>query len=219
MKVSVCVLALFLSAVPAFAQNAPEDSAQGELGAFGAYSLGDLAVLDYQRGNDPVQQLKGFFGEAKQPLSSVQEKQLTSIVDVELKALQAGAQAEDLRRLNLEYNRKVNEALTPDQRAALRRYRTEQIMMRGGFPALKLILENAQAPFAAGQESRVQALYSDLNRQVEQFKRESQGPPNRVQLYNLEHEALGQVVRLLTPEQRRALAASRQGSLASRVRP
>jgi hypothetical protein len=219
MKVVVCVLALFVTAVPSFAQTASEDSAQRELGAFGAYSLGDLAIVDYQRGNDPVQQLKMFFGEAKQPLNSAQEKQLNSIVEIQVKAIQASAQAEEVRRLNVEYNRKINDALTPDQRTTLRRYRAQQIMMRGGFPALKQILENAQAPFTEDQETKVQALYGDLNRQVEQFTRESRGTPDRAQLYKLEHEALGQVVRLLTPEQRRALATSRQGNLASKVRP
>ena len=113
--------------------------------------------------------------------------------------MEAGAPADDLRRLNLEYNRKINEALTPDQRTTLRRYRTEQIMLRGGFPALKLILEDAQAPFTADQEATVQSLYGELNQQVAQFKQESKGTPDRVQLYKLEHDALGQVVRLLTP--------------------
>jgi hypothetical protein len=149
----------------------------------------------------------------------VQENQLNSIVDVEVKAMQASAQAEDVRRLNLEYNRKMNDLLTPDQRTTLRRYRTEQIMMRGGFPALKLILENAQAPFTTDQETKIQALYVGLSRQVGQVARDSQGTPDRAQSYKLEHEALGQVVRLLTPDQRRALAASRQGALASKVRP
>ena len=219
MKVSVCVLVLFVTVAPAFAQNAPEDSIRGELGAFGSYSLGDLAVADYQQGNEPLQQLRRFFAEAKQPLSSVQQEQLNSIVETQVKALQSSAPAEDVRRLNMEYNRKINDALTPDQRIALRRYRAEQIMMRGGFQALKLILENAQAPFTSDQETKVQALYGGLNLQVEEFTRDSQGKPDRAQLYKLEHEALGQVVRLLSPDQRRALAASRQGSLASKVRP
>jgi Spy/CpxP family protein refolding chaperone len=220
MKICVCFLTLVLSSAPVFAQQDGDESALRELGMFGVYSLGDLALQEYQRGNDPVQQLKRFFAAAKQPLSSVQEKQLNSIVEAEVKAVQASTQAEDaVRRLNLEYTRKVSAALTPEQRATLRQYRTEQIMMRGGFPALKLILENAQVPFTADQETKAQALYLDFNRQVGELARGSKGVPERTQLDKLEGESLGQVVRLLTPEQRRALAASRQGTLAAKVRP
>lgn len=150
---------------------------------------------------------------------SLQEKQLNSIVEAQARALQASASDEDAaRRVNREYTRKVNEILTADQRAELRRYRTEQIMMRGGFQALKLILENAQTPFTLEQEKQAQPLYIDFNRQVDQLSRDSKGTPDRAQLDKLENEALGKVVRLLTPQQRRALAASRQGSLTSKAR-
>jgi hypothetical protein len=220
MKIWLCLLALLLIATPVFAQQEADESALRELGMFGIYALGDLAIQDYQRGNDPVQQLKRFLAEARQPLSSAQEKQLNSIVEAEVKAVQASTKTEDvLRRLNAEYTRKVNDALTPDQRTPLRRYRNEQIMMRGGFPALKLILENAQVPFTADQEAKAQALYLDFNRQAGQLARDAKGAPDRTQLDKLEAESLGQVVRLLTPEQRRALASSRQGTLAARSRP
>src|SRR5262249_13938240 len=159
MKYYAWLLVLVLSALPAFAQE--EETALRELGVFGVYSVGNLALRDIQRGNEPVQQLKRFFSEAKLPLTSAQEKQLNGVVDTTVKELQAaGEENEDsVRRINLEYMRKVNEALTADQRAELRRYRTEQIMMRGGFQALKLILENAQAPFNEDQETRVRAVY------------------------------------------------------------
>jgi len=220
MKICVCLVALLLIAAPVFAQQEADESALRELGMFGVYALGDLALQEYQRGNDPVQQLKRFFASAKQPLTSAQEKQLNSVVEAEVKAVQASPKTEDVvRRLNVEYNRKVTEVLTPDQRSTLRQYRTEQIMLRGGFPALKLILENAQVPFAADQEAKAQALYLDFNRQAGQLARDAKGTPDRAQLDKLENESLGQVVRLLTPEQRRALAASRQGTLAAKVRP
>ena len=213
MRRYVLVMALVLSAVPAFAQD-PDEAILRELGIGGTFALGDLAVRDLQRGNDPVQQLKRFFAEAKLPLSSPQQKQLNSIVDAQTKALLANAENEDaIRRLNFEYTRKVNETLTQDQRAELRRYRTEQIMMRGGFQALRLIMENAQTPFTPEQEKQTQSVYVDLNRQVDQLVRESKGKPDRAQLDKIENEALGKVVRLLTPAQRRALGNSRQGNL------
>jgi len=219
MKYLVWVFALIFSVAPAFAQDA-EESALRELGIGGVFAEGNLALRDYQRGNDPVQQLKRFFATEKQSLSSAQEKQLNTIVEAQVKAMQAAGQNDDaMRRLNAEYTKKVSEALSPEQRTTLRRYRTEQIMLRGGFGALKLILENAQVPFAADQETKVQALYVDLNRQVDQLSRDSKGTPDRVQLDKLENEALGRVVRLMTPEQRKALASSRQNTLAAKVRP
>jgi len=219
MKHYVGFLVLVLCAAPAFAQEA-EESALRELGVFGIYSTGNLALRDIQRGNEPVQQLKRFFSEAKLPLTGVQEKQLNTIVDGTVKGLEAAGENEDgLRRINTEYMRKVNEALTMEQRAELRRYRTEQIMMRGGFQALKLILENAQSPFTEEQEKQVLAVYVDLNRQVDQISKSAKGAPDRVQLSKLEGEQLGKVVMLLTPAQRRALVTARQGKFAARVRP
>ena len=154
------------------------------------------------------------------PLSSAQEKQIAAVVEAQVKALQSGPASQDvIRVVNQEYTRRLNEVLTQDQRQALRRYRTEQIMMRGGFPALKFILENAQAPFTVEQEKQARALYDEFDRQVTQLSRDSKGVPERAQLDKLENEALGKVVRLMTIEQRRALAASRQGGLVSKVRP
>jgi hypothetical protein len=220
MKYHVWLLALIVSVGPAFAQE-PEESALRELGMGGIFALGNLALRDVQIGNDPVLQLKRFFKEAKLPLSSAQEKQLKGIVDDQVKALtDAGDNNEEAtRRINVEYTRKVNETLTADQRTELRRYRTEQIMMRGGFQALKLILESAEVPFTPDQEQKVQALYVDFNRQVDQLSKDAKGRPDRETLSKLESSELAKIVRLMTPAQRRALAASRQGALVSKVRP
>ena len=214
---SIVVLILF--AAPAFAQDS-EESALRDLGMGAIFADGNLALRQLQRGDDPVQQLKRFFNEANLPLTSQQERRLKSIVDAQIKALQAAGQNEDaVRQANREYTIKSNEVFTTEQRAELRRYRTEQIMMRGGFPALRLTLENAQTPLTSEQEKQAQTVYVDFNRQVAQLARGSNGIPDRADLDRLESEALGRVVRLLTPEQRRALAASRQGRLLSKVRP
>src|SRR6185295_10310880 len=159
----VWILVVFLSAAPVFAQDTEE--LLRELGMGGTFALGNLAVRDIQRGNDPVQQFKRFFAQAKLPLSSSQEKQMKSIVDAQVKALVANGEnnEEGNRRINAEYTRKVNDILTADQRGELRRYRTEQIMMRGGLQALKLIMEDAQTPFTPEQETQAQAIYVDFN--------------------------------------------------------
>jgi hypothetical protein len=219
MRQYVWIIALILTAVPAFAQDQDEAFLR-ELGMGALFADGNLALRQLQRGNDPVQQLKRFFSEAKLPLTSAQERQLNAIVDAQVKALLAAGEDPDAaRRVNLEFTRKTHEVYTADQRTALRRYRTEQIMMGGGFPALRLVLENAQSPLTAEQEKQVSQLYADFNRHVTQLSRDSKGVPDRGELDKLENEALGRVVRLLTPAQRRALAASRQGSITAKVRP
>src|ERR1051325_9303533 len=218
MKRYLWVIAVVLGVTPVFAQD-PEESALRELGMGALFADGNLALRELQRGNDPVQQLKRFFAEAKLPLTSSQEKQLNSAVDAQVNLLRAAANdADAVRRANQEFTKKSNEILSADQRAELRRYRTEQIMMRGGFPALRFILEIAQTPFSPEQEKQAQTLYEEFNRQVTQLSRDAKGTPDRAQLDKLEGEALGKVVRLLTPAQRRSLAAARQGSLISKVR-
>ncbi len=217
MRRFVWVLALVLSAAPVFAQDLEESLK--ELGMGGVFASGNLVLRDLQRGNDPVQQLKRFFSEAKFPLTGRQEKELDASIETQMKALQKSATEDDVRHANQEYMKKVNEVLTADQRTALRRYRTEQIMMRGGFPALRLILENAQAPFTTEQEMQAQTIYAEFNRQVDQMTRDPKVKPDRAALDKLENESLGKVVRLMTPAQRRALAASRQGTLAAKVKP
>jgi hypothetical protein len=220
MKLSMLSLALFLSAAPVFAQQQADESTVRETGVFGLYALGNLAIQDYRAGNEPVEQMKKFFIEAQQPLSTTQTDQLKLIVQDQVKAIQASGQTEDeMRRLNREYSSKVSDALTPSQRITLRRYRTEQIMLRGGLPALKTILEDAQVPFTPDQEAKAQALYLDFHRQASQLAADSKNPAAQTDLYKLATQSLGQVVRLLTPEQRRALAASRRGTLSARVTP
>jgi hypothetical protein len=218
MKHYAWFLVLVLCAAPAFAQE-DEQSALRELGVFGVYSLGNLALGDIQRGNEPVQQYKRFFSQTNLPLTGQQEKKLNSIVDDTVKALRAtAADPNAARRINAEYMKKINETLTAEQRAELRRYRTEQIMMRGGFQALKLIMENAQVSFSDDQEKQVQTLYMDLDRQIGQLPKDSQGALDRAQLLKLEGAQLGKVLALLTPPQRQALLASRRGPLNGRVK-
>jgi hypothetical protein len=213
MRHHLWIVAFVLSVAPAFAQD-PEESALRELGMGALFADGNLALRQLQRGDDPVQQLKRFFAQAGLPLTSAQQRLLSALVDAQMKALEAPGQNEEtIRQANREFARKSNEVFTPEQRAELRRYRAEQIMMRGGFPALRLVLENAQTPFTPEQETQVQAVYADFNRQMIQLTRDSKAVPDRAALDKLENAALARVVRLLTPEQRRALWASRQGTV------
>ena len=55
-------------------------------------------------------------------------------------------------------------------------------------------------------------MYDELNRQVDQLKQDSKSTPDRAQVLKLETEELGNVIRLLTPTQRRALLAAPAGN-------
>src|SRR5262245_14795062 len=85
MKRYVWILALLLSAAPAFAQD-PEEALR-ELGMGGVFANGDLALRDIDTSTDPVQQLKRFFLEAKLPLNNDQVRRLDVIIEAQRKAM------------------------------------------------------------------------------------------------------------------------------------
>jgi len=198
----VWILAIYLIATPAFAQDTEE--ALRELGMGGVFANADLSLRELTQANDPVHQLRRFFVEAKMPLSPDQLKRLDAIVEAQKTALHnAGNNESVTSRMNVEFMRRINGVLTPDQNNTWRRFRTEQIMMRGGFPALKLILDNASKPMNEEQERNVIAVYNEFNQQI------NKTTPDRATLDKLESEALIKVVRILNAEQRRALLTSR----------
>ena len=84
---------------------------------------------------------------------------------------------------------------------------------------MKAVASAVETVERAPGQSQVQALYLEFNQKVNALVRDKQGNPDRAELSALESQELGKVVRLLTPEQRRALAASRQGPFNARVKP
>jgi hypothetical protein len=209
MKRHIWILALLLSAAPAFAQD-PEEALR-ELGMGGVFATGDLALRDIDTSTDPVQQLRRFFLEAKLPLNNDQMRRLEAIIEAQRKAMHStNPGTEAALKMNQEFMRRVNSVLTPEQITAWKRFRTEQIMLRGGFPALQLSLEEAGTALSAEQEKQARAIYDEFNKEVAGLMRDSKGDPDRATLDKLENTALGKVVKLLTPEQRRALAARRR---------
>jgi len=119
------------------------------------------------------------------------------------------ALATELRRINDDLITKINAALKPDQQAAFKKFRNDEIRKAGGFPALKLIMEEAGAAFTPDQEKQIQELYAEDARQRGQLMRESQGRPDPAKLDELEKGTLTKVARLLNPAQRKALLDSR----------
>ncbi len=210
----ILVVAL-LSAIPALAQDPAAEDALRDMGMMGSYALGDLALRSATGlPNDPVARLRAFFVEAKQPLSKAQEKRLQAIVDEQWKATQgadgAGAPTSDeMRRKNREYFAQVIGVLTVDQQTTWRKYQVQQIKLRGGFEALKLTLEEAKVPLTADQEKQVEAIYDTFNKQGVQVIKGTSGQSDMVKLNQMQKEQIGKVIKILTPDQRKALAASK----------
>src|SRR6185503_9127690 len=117
------------------------------------------------------------------------------------------------RAINQQYTGKFYGVLTVDQRLTLRRYRTDQIMLQGGFAQLKMILASASKPLTADQEKQAWAIYDGLNKDVDQMPRDAKGAHDRAQLDKAENAALAAVVKLLNKEQLQVLVDSRQSSV------
>jgi hypothetical protein len=118
--------------------------------------------------------------------------------------------APDIQRLNDDLLRKVGSAstLSADQRAIIEKLQKDQIRARGGFDALNLTMTEAGAPFTPEQAAEVRGLFDRQNQARAQLPPNAAGTPDAAAITQLERQTLAQVIRLLTDQQRRALAAS-----------
>lgn len=118
----------------------------------------------------------------------------------------------ELRRINDDLIAKINAVLKPDQQATFKKFQNAEIKKGGGFPALKLVMEEAGVALTSEQEQQIQAVYADDARQRAQLQRESQGRADPAKLDELEKGTMAKVARLLNPAQRKALLDSRAKS-------
>jgi hypothetical protein len=123
--------------------------------------------------------------------------------------LASGPAAQELRKINDDLMAKITEALKPDQQAAFKKYLDGEIKRAGGFPALKLTMQEAGAPLTAEQEPQIQAFYNEDAQQRQQLQREAQGRPDPAKVADLEKATMAKIVKVLTPAQRKALLDSR----------
>jgi hypothetical protein len=117
--------------------------------------------------------------------------------------------AAELQKINDEVLPKIVAVLKPDQQAAFKNWQNAEIKKGGGFAALKLTMEQAGAPLTSAQEPQIRALYVEDSKQRLQLQRAGQGTADPAKLSELEKATLANVVKLLTPEQRKALLDSR----------
>ena len=79
----------------------------------------------------------------------------------------------------------------------------------GGYPALRLMLEEVGAPLSSVQEEQLLAEFRDYNQQRRPLRGEG-GQADPAELQELESQHLSKVIKLLDTEQRRALIQSRR---------
>jgi hypothetical protein len=217
-----CVLSVLLCAVPAFCQDV-EDAALREAG--GLFAFGDLFVRDLNRATDPVVQLKTFFSNAGMPITKDQEKSLQAIVEAQQKDLAAtldrlrveGGPPDTIRKMNQEYMKQVNAVLTQKQQAEWRHYRVEQLKLRGGFASLQVILEEAKVPLSEEQRMSIETIYKNFEERRAQLAADSTS--SREKMDNLVLGELHRVSALLTPDQRKAVLATRPVQSPGRTKP
>jgi len=219
MKYTACILLLLMIAAPAFSQELDEH----QLPPGAQFALGNLALNDLVRSSGPLQELKSFFFDSNLPLTKAQERSLEALFQAHQKEMNAerdrsdAPSAETARRLNQEYLKRINGVLTPEQQNAWRHYRVEQIRLRGGYPALQFILEQAGAPLSAEQQKSIQQIFDNFDKRRARLS-EANATPAVAELDRLSIAELDRVVGLLTPEQRKALQASRRTGRSSVAR-
>jgi hypothetical protein len=117
--------------------------------------------------------------------------------------------AAELQKINDDILAKIVAVLKPDQQAAFKKWQNDEIKKGGGFPALKIVMEEAGAPLTPEQEPQIQALYKEDAQQRAQLARQEQGKPDPAKLTELELGTMTKVAKLLTAAQRKALLDSR----------
>jgi len=98
-------------------------------------------------------------------------------------------------------------ALNATQQSVLTKMARTQIRSRGGFDALRITLEDANAPLTEEQVPKVKAVFEEQKTARAAFVKQSQGTPDPATLKQLERDALTKVVGLLVPAQRTAVLA------------
>jgi hypothetical protein len=109
---------------------------------------------------------------------------------------------------------KVLTLLTPEQQDVWKKYQRELTLARGGYPALRLALEEAGAPPSPEQETQLQELFRNYNDHLRQLRSgaDEGTQPDPARLKAAEDAHLAQVAKLLNPAQRRALLEWRRST-------
>ena len=99
--------------------------------------------------------------------------------------------------------------LTAEQQSAWKHYRVEQIRLRGGFPALRQMLEQGGVPLADAQEKSIEKIVDDFAARHARLA-DSNPNPGVVEVDRLIIAEFERVVAMLTAEQRAYLQSLRR---------
>ena len=180
---------------------------------------------DFRRRN-PLEQVQNMLAEAGVPLSDEQQETLQTIMEEQRRAFreqfrqrrrESGQEGGGQRRgafggrggFGGAMQGKIRDVLTAEQIEIWDNYRNEQIRLRGGYPALRLMLEEVGAPLSSEQAELLQAEFREYNQQRRQLRGEGE-QVDPAKLQELEGPHLSKVIQLLDAEQRRALIQSRR---------
>jgi hypothetical protein len=205
-RIRLGLLAVLLAVAPAFAQDEAPTGAFAGGGAAQVFTRVDAV--------NPMDQVKAFLAKANITLNSDQEKTLRPVVEAAVKQFREIGDrrrggGEEIRKLNDDLIARINTTLKPDQQVAFKKFQNDELKKAGGFPALKIVMEEAGASLTAEQEPQIQGFYNEDAQQRAALSRESQGKPDPAKLADLQRATMGKVVKVLTPAQRKALLDSR----------
>jgi len=104
--------------------------------------------------------------------------------------------------------------LTPEQTTVWKTFERQQIRARGGYPALKLALEDAGTPPAPEQEVQMQEAFRTYDQRQRELRREAGpgGTPDAAKMKEAENLYLTSLLKALNAEQRKALIEWRHNS-------
>ncbi len=97
--------------------------------------------------------------------------------------------------------------LTPEQTTAWKNFEKDQIRARGGYPALKLALEQAGTPATPEQETELQQIFRTYDEQKRELQRTAGpgGQPDAAKRKEADDQYLGALIKALNANQRKAL--------------
>ena len=97
--------------------------------------------------------------------------------------------------------------LTPEQTTIWNNFRKDQIRARGGYPALKLALEEAGTPATSEQETQLQQIFRTYDEQKRELPRAAGpgGQPDAAKRKEADEQYLASLIKALNADQRKAL--------------
>lgn len=107
--------------------------------------------------------------------------------------------------MNEAFEAKLQEVLTPEQNRIWAAFRAAEVRSQGGFPALRLILEEAGVPLSADQGRRLSSIFAGAAQRLRRAAEQGAGPRGTAAI---EQEALEQAGAILTEAQAAAVVAA-----------